>query len=108
MELEPNKEPPEHQARLPLADTSTTSSEMRGRVWEGVRVPTYTQAGAHPHARTHTQAHTHRKTQAAHTTNGTQTDKQKQRRKRQMTNMDVLLILGIVAFLAMYAAISIP
>ena len=61
----------EHQARLPLADTSTTSSEMRGRVWEGVRVPTYTQAGAHPHARTHTQAHTHRETQAdkQHTTN---------------------------------------
>ena len=29
---------------------------------------------------------------------------EKQRRKRQMTNMDVLLILGIVAFLAMYAA----
>nr|DAO07972.1 MAG TPA: hypothetical protein [Caudoviricetes sp.] len=77
---------------------------MRGRVWEGVRVPTYTQSGAHPHARTHTQAHTHRETQAAHTTNGTQTDKQKQRRKRQMTNMDALLILGIVAFLAMYAA----
>lgn len=75
MELEPNKEPPEHQARLPLADTSTTSSEMRGRVWEGVRVPTYTQAGAHPHARTHTQAHTHRETKAdrQHTTNGIQT-----------------------------------
>ena len=103
MELEPNKEPPEHQARLPLADTSTTSSEMRGRVWEGVRVPTYTQAGAHPHARTHTQAHTHRATQAAHN-DGIETDRQKQRRKRQMTNMDALLILGIVAFLAMYAA----
>lgn len=74
MELEPNKEPPEHQARLPLADTSTTSSEMRGRVWEGVRVPTYTQAGAHPHART--QAHTHRATQAAHN-DGIETDRNK-------------------------------
>jgi hypothetical protein len=59
---------------------------MRGRVWEGVRVPTYTQAGT--------------------TTNGFNQPyhTNKNKGERQMTNMDALLILGIVAFLAMYAA----
>ena len=64
----------------------------------------HTRKQAHTHMHAHILKRTRIGRRRQHITNGIQTDRQKQRRKRQMTNMDVLLILGIVAFLAMYAA----
>lgn len=64
----------------------------------------HTRKQAHTHMHAHIPKRTRIRRRRQHTTNGIQTDRQKQRRKRQMTNMDALLILGSVAFLAMYAA----